>query len=118
MDALAGLARGQGDTAGARRWSHRPAGEWTRRLRLLPEAAYGHAIDHCLAPQTWVCALALARRNHATRSYREDKVLLAEEAFRAGRLGDALEALDQLLAPTSRTAQTLHLPIRHTTAPL
>ncbi|WP_431871105.1 tetratricopeptide repeat protein [Allosphingosinicella sp.] len=118
MDALAGLARGQGDTAGARRWSHRAAGEWTRRLRLLPEAAYGHAIDHCLATEKWDCALDLARRNHANRSYGEAKVLLAEALFRSGRLAEAREAIDQVLASPWRTARTRAVAIRIEEAPL
>src|SRR3546814_2444924 len=92
--------------------------EWTRRLRLLPEAAYGHAIDHCLATEKWDCALDLARRNHANRSYGEAKVLLAEALFRSGRLAEAREAIDQVLASPWRTARTRAVAIRIEEAPL
>lgn len=106
MDAMAGLARQRGDTAGAEGWTRRAAEAWSVRLRQFPEAAYGHALDHCLAAGKRACALDLARRNHASRPYGEAKVLLARALLDSGRAEEAGTLIDAVLASPWRTADT------------
>jgi predicted Zn-dependent protease len=89
MDALAGLARRRGDRADATRWATLAREGWVQRIRLFPEAAYGHGIDHCLAVADAGCALDLAERNHRARPYGEAKLKLASALALSGRLGEA-----------------------------
>lgn len=77
MDAAAMLFRQRGDGRNSRRWADRAAILWEERLRLLPEAAYGHAVEHELAFGSPAAALDLARRNLAQRPYGEARLLLA-----------------------------------------
>lgn len=77
MDATAMLYRHLGDRANSLLWAKRAGALWEERLRLLPEAAYGHAIEHELAFGTPAEALALARKNVALRPYGESRMLLA-----------------------------------------
>lgn len=104
IDALAGIAEERGDTAAARRFYAQSREIWRQRLRLFPEAAYGHAIDHCLASRDWPCALDLARRNHANRPYGDAKVALAQALLGSGRAEEARTVLEPALASPWRTA--------------
>ena len=106
IDALAGLARQRGDDAAATAWTRRAGAAWKRRLGQFPEAAYGHALDHCMAAGDWSCALDLARRNHANRPYGEAKVLLARALLETGHAADARRTIETVLASPWRTAQT------------
>jgi 3-hydroxyisobutyrate dehydrogenase-like beta-hydroxyacid dehydrogenase len=93
MDALAALAQGRGDAAEARRWATRARAGWQQRIRLFPEAAYGHGIDHCLMVADAACALDLARRNHQARPHGEAKLKLARALSLSGRYEEAREMI-------------------------
>lgn len=105
MDALADLAAQSGDQAAAQAWRERAGAEWDRRLKLLPEAAYGHALDHYLAAGDPARALDIARRNHAARPYGEAKVRLAEALLAAGQTEAARATIEQVLKTPWDTAQ-------------
>lgn len=105
MDALAALVEARGDGAAAAAWRSRAAAEWERRLALLPEAAYGHALDHYLAAGDPARALNIARRNHAARPYGDAKVQLAEALLQAGRADAARRTIEPVLRSDWDTAQ-------------
>ena len=84
MDQLAAIAQARGDAAAARAWSERACPE-RAAAPLLPEAAYGHALDHYLAAGDPARALEIARANHAARPFGESKVALAEALLQAGQ---------------------------------
>jgi hypothetical protein len=90
MDATAMLYRSLGDGANSRRWADRAGALWAERLRLLPEAAYGHALEHELAFGTPERALDLAQKNVAQRPYGEARLLLASALLMNNRPDDAL----------------------------
>jgi tetratricopeptide (TPR) repeat protein len=104
MDALAGIAAERGDAAARDAWSRRAAAVWRQRLAQFPEAAYGHAIDHCLDKGDRACALSLAERNHRARPYGDAKVKLAQALLLNGRLDEARRMIDTALASPWRTA--------------
>jgi tetratricopeptide (TPR) repeat protein len=104
MDALAGLLSEAGRAAEARQLTQRAWDAWQRRLKLFPEAAYGHAIDHCVDKGDWACALDLARRNHAARPYGGAKTALARALLGNGRAEEARQAIEPVLASPWRTA--------------
>jgi hypothetical protein len=89
MDALADLARRRGDPAEAGRWTQLARQRWDQRIKLFPEAAYGHGIDHCLAAADAPCALGLAERNHRARPFGEAKLKLARALALSGRVAEA-----------------------------
>lgn len=105
MDALAGIAEDRGDAAGAAAWRARAGAEWERRLKLLPEAAYGHALDHFMTAGDPDRALEIARRNRAARPYGDAEVLLAEALLRAGRPDAARAVIAPILETPWNTAQ-------------
>lgn len=69
MDALAALYRASGDRDRSTFWADQARMIWNERLRLFPEASYGHAVEHLLAFGDPATALDLARRDHANRPY-------------------------------------------------
>lgn len=89
MDALAGLLRRRGNHEEAQHWARLAREHWNQRIRLFPEAAYGHGIDHCLDLADARCALDLAERNHRARPYGEAKLKLARALALGGRFGEA-----------------------------
>lgn len=103
IDALAGIAEARGDKAEAQRLYGRSASIWDERLKLFPEATYGHAIDHCMAKRDWACALHLAEANHKARPYGEAKIKLAAALLANGRTEDARTMIDSVLASRWRT---------------
>lgn len=103
MDAMAALARKRGDPAAMQNWTARAAEGWKRRLAIFPEAAYGHALDHCFASENWACALNLAQRDHANRPYGEAKILLARALLRNDRAAEAKPLIDEVFASPWRT---------------
>lgn len=103
IDALAGIAEAHGDRAEAQRLYARSARIWGERLKLFPEATYGHAIDHCMAKRDWPCALRLAEANHRARPYGEAKIKLAAALLANRRPDEALAQIDQVLASRWRT---------------
>jgi tetratricopeptide (TPR) repeat protein len=91
MDALAVLLRADGQPAESRRWAARAGAIWTARLRQLPEAAFGHAIEHELVFGNPSRALSLARANLAVRPFGESHLLMASALLMNGRTSDALK---------------------------
>lgn len=98
MDALAALHRAQGDFAASRRWADRATPLWEDRLRLFPEAAYGHAFEHYLNFGDPARALDLARRNFAARPYGGAATALGWALLANGRAAEALRVLDAVNA--------------------
>jgi predicted negative regulator of RcsB-dependent stress response len=95
MDALAMFLRAGGQPDEGRAWARRAAEAWNRRIELAPEAAYGHAVEHELVFGTPARALALARRNLASRPFGESRVLLASALVQNGRNAAALDQLER-----------------------
>jgi tetratricopeptide (TPR) repeat protein len=95
-DGIAGLYRAQGDFANAQIWAAKAGVLWDQRLKLLPEAALGHALDHLLAFGDPQQALAVAQRNYALRPYGDSATGLAAAFLANHRAAEALAAL----APT------------------
>ena len=93
MDALAMLLRAQGTGGESRLWSARADALWRKRLNQMPEAAYGHALEHELVFGTPERALDLATRNLAARPYGESRLLMASALLMNGRTGPALDQL-------------------------
>lgn len=103
IDALAAIAEARGDKAEADRLYARSAKIWEQRLKLFPEATYGHAIDHCMAKRDWPCALRLAEANHQARPYGEAKIKLAAALLANGRIDEARTLIESVLASRWRT---------------
>ncbi|WAC22710.1 tetratricopeptide repeat protein [Blastomonas sp. SL216] len=103
IDALAAIAAAQGDKVRAERLYARSSALWAQRLKLFPEATYGHAIDHCMAKQDWPCALRLAEANHKARPYGEAKIKLAAALLANRRTDEARTVIDAVLASRWRT---------------
>jgi tetratricopeptide (TPR) repeat protein len=103
IDALAAIVEARGDRAEAQRLYARSSTIWAERLKLFPEATYGHAIDHCLAKRDWACALRLAEANHQARPYGEAKIKLAAALLANNRIDEARALIDTVLASRWRT---------------
>jgi len=90
MDALAMLLRAHGEVVESRQWADRAGSIWAARLRQLPQAAYGHALEHELVFGTPARALELARANLRARPFGESHILLASALLMNGQTGEAL----------------------------
>ena len=97
MDALASLYRAQGDYPHARAWSDRAGVIWASRLQQIPEAAWGHAIEHELAFGDPARALDLARRDYAARPHGGAAIALAWAYVANNRPAEALRSVDKVL---------------------
>lgn len=104
MDATAMLFRQRGDGPNSRLWAGRAAALWQERLSLLPEAAYGHAVEHELAFGDPAAALDLAQRNFVQRPYGEARLLLANALLMNNRPQDALDEIARAEASGWRSA--------------
>ncbi|MCA0977159.1 hypothetical protein LCM19_02140 [Qipengyuania flava] len=93
LDALAMLLRANGQASESRIWARKAAAIWGKRLNQLPEAAYGHAVEHELVFGSPIKALNLARLNLKSRPYGEARVLLASALIANGAIDEALEQL-------------------------
>jgi tetratricopeptide (TPR) repeat protein len=89
MDRLADIAAARDQSVVAEYWRAQAWREWQKRLRIFPEAAYGHALDHCISKADRACALKLATLNMRTRPYGEAKLKLAQALMMNGRKDDA-----------------------------
>ena len=69
MDIAAGLYRAKGDAAHSRLWSDRAGAIWAKRLAQLPEAAWGHALEHELAFGNPARALTFAKADARARPF-------------------------------------------------
>lgn len=112
MDASARLLRERGDEAGAAAWIARARALYEQRLAQLPEASYGHGLDHYLQFGTAAEALALARRNHALRPNGESQTKLINALLHAGEPREALALARRALASGWRSAE-LHSAAAH-----
>lgn len=104
MDALAMLYRAGGQMAASHKWADRASVLWSERLRQLPEAAYGHAVEHELIFGDSSEALRLAKANVAARPHGEARILLASAYLANGLPEDALTELDLAHASGWRSA--------------
>ena len=98
MDALAALYRAQGDYAHSKLWSDRAGAIWETRLRQIPEAAWGHAVEHFLAFGEPARALDLAQRDYAARPYAASAIALGWAYLANNRPADALRVIEPVQA--------------------
>lgn len=103
VNALAEIAERQGKADDARRFIEQARAGYEERLRVLPEATAGHAIEFFLAraPER---AVPIAELNRDARPGGEAQVKLAEAYLTAGRVADARRVLDAVLATPWNTA--------------
>ena len=104
MDAVAGVYRAMGDRANSEAWAARAGAEWERRLAALPEAAWGHAIDHYLSFGDPARALELAKLNAAERPFGEALTQLAAAQLANGQPDAALATLKPVLESKWRSS--------------
>jgi tetratricopeptide (TPR) repeat protein len=104
-DAIAGLYRARGDYARTELWSGRAARGWDARLRLLPEAALGHAVEHELAFGTPARALELARQDFANRPHGATAIALGWALIANNRPADALRVIDAVNRSSWQSAE-------------
>jgi len=97
MDALAGLARADGDFAASRDWAAKAEREWRRRMMLVPEAAYGHAIEHLLAFGAPAETLRVALANYQLRPFGDSATQLASAYLTNHRAEDALRTITPVI---------------------
>jgi tetratricopeptide (TPR) repeat protein len=93
MDILAGLYRNAGNAERARHWAAEAGKGWQKRLAMLPEASWGHAVEHELASGTPARALELALLNASNRPYPPSQILLAKAWIASGKPEPALTLL-------------------------
>jgi hypothetical protein len=105
MDELARFLREGTAPESATEWIKRAEVIYRERLKVLPEASVGHAVDHFLQFGTPSEALALARRNAELRPYGDAQIALAAALFRAGQAGAAADRIAQVEASGWNTAQ-------------
>ena len=106
MDAVAGVYRAMGDRANSEAWAAKAGAAWERRLAALPQAAWGHAIDHYLSFGDPARALVLAKLNAAERPFGEALTQLAAAQLANGQPDAALATLKPVLASKWRSPMT------------
>jgi tetratricopeptide (TPR) repeat protein len=97
-DAVAGLYRATGDFANAQAWAARADALWRKRLAQLPEAAYGHLVDHLLAFGAPAETLQVALKNYQARPYADAATQLAWAYMANHDPNNALKVLGPTLA--------------------
>lgn len=97
-DAVAGLYRATGDFANAQTWAARADALWRKRLAQLPEAAYGHLVDHLLAFGAPAETLRVALQNFQARPYADSATQLAWAYMANHDPANALKVLGPTLA--------------------
>ena len=103
-DALASLYRAGGDYVRAKLWADRAGAGWAERLKLIPEAALGHAVEHELAFGSPARALDLARRDFALRPHGATAIALGWALIAKNRPADALKLIDAVNGSSWRSA--------------
>lgn len=106
MDAVAGVYRAMGDRTNSDVWAAKAGAAWEQRLAAIPEAAWGHAIDHYLSFGDPDRALALARLNAAQRPFGEPLTQLAAAQLATGQPDAALKTLKPVLASAWKSSLT------------
>jgi tetratricopeptide (TPR) repeat protein len=104
-DAIASLYRAQGDYARTELWAGRAGAGWAERLRLIPEAALGHAVEHELAFGTPARALALAQQDFANRPHGATAIALGWALIANNRPGDALRLIEAVNRSSWQSAE-------------
>lgn len=104
-DAIAGLYRARGDYAQTEFWAARAAKGWAERLRLMPEAALGHAVEHELAFGSPARALDLARRDFANRPHGATAIALGWALIANNRPAEALRLIDAVNRSSWQSAE-------------
>jgi tetratricopeptide (TPR) repeat protein len=104
-DAIAGLYRARGDYARTEIWAGRAATGWAERMRLLPEAALGHAVEHELAFGTPARALDLARQDFANRPHGATAIALGWALIANNRPAEALRVIDAVNRSSWQSAE-------------
>ncbi len=92
MDVLAGMLIAHGDAAGAKRWASEAGRQWAEYRKQMPEAAWGHAVDHEMVFGDPALAVDLAKRNALNRPNGDSLLLLAEAHLANGQPTEALVA--------------------------
>lgn len=105
MDAIAKLLRARGDEPGAQQWIARARKLYNERLATLPEATYGHGLDHFLLFAAPTEALMLARQNYALRPNGDSQIQLADALLHAGAKSEAKRLMRSALASGWNTAK-------------
>ncbi len=107
MDAISRILLEQHQPAAAAEWIGRARAIYRERLKVLPEAAAGHAIEHFLAfePLNADELLAIAQRDVAARPGAEARMHLAQAYLRLGRNAEAATALAPVLDSPWQTAK-------------
>ncbi|MFK7988582.1 MAG: tetratricopeptide repeat protein [Sandaracinaceae bacterium] len=105
IDALADLLEERGEAEEAATFRARATARFEEQLEQLPEAAYGHALEHFLAHGTPERSLELAEANYEMRPGAEATIRLTQALLRSGRAEDALARITPLLATPFRSAE-------------
>jgi len=104
-DAIASLYRAQGDYARTELWAGHAAVGWAERLRLIPEAALGHAVEHELAFGTPARALELAQQDFANRPHGATAIALGWALIANNRPADALRIVEAVNRSSWQSAE-------------
>jgi len=105
MGALAGVLEERGEADEAMELTARAEAIYEAQLELLPEAAYGHALDHFLGTYQAERALTLSRANFALRPNGESHVALARALALVGDEAEALDVIEVALASPYRSSE-------------
>ena len=98
MDAMAKLAEHEGKPDEARQWIAKARAGYDQRLAQLPEASYGHGLDHFLQFGPPEMALQLARANHRQRPNGEAQAKLADALLHNGQTAEAVQLIRRALS--------------------
>src|SRR5207237_6264158 len=104
-DAIASLYRAKGDYARTQLWAGRAARGWAERLRIFPEAALGHAVEHELAFGTPARALAFAQQDFALRPHGATAIALGWALIANNRPAEALRIIDAVNRSSWQSAE-------------
>ena len=104
MEALAALARAQGDAEEEREWIALAGGQWIGHTRVLPGAYRSHMVEHLLAYGEPDVALTEARKDYADRPFSTPATNLARGLLLNGQADEALAVLRDTERRGFRTA--------------
>jgi len=105
MGALADTLEEMGQDEEAAQWRGRAEETYEAQLEQLPEAAYGHALDHFLGTDV-ERGLELARQNAELRPSGDARTTLAHALALNGQMDEAREALAPVLESPYRSPAT------------
>lgn len=110
MDQIASIWRDRGNASEFQRWRDRARDIHLEHLRIVPEAAAGHALDHFLELEDdRQRALELALANHSTRPGGEAKEKLISAYLLNGETEQARVVAEQMVASGWKTADAMAL---------